>query len=110
MAPSSQAATRVTVPHSLALPALLRHGDMLSIVPASLARALARSGELLVRTPPYAAGTATTRAVWHRRNDHDPAHAWLREAVAASATHARGGLPDPEQRGVGSPARPRGSC
>lgn len=80
---------RVTVPHSLALPALLRDSDMLSIVPASLAKALTRSGELLLRALPYAAGTATTRAVWHRRNDHDSAHAWLRDAVAAAATEPR---------------------
>jgi len=76
---------RVTVPHSLAIPALLRDSDMLSIVPASLGRALAHPGELLLRQPPYRAGTATTRAVWHRCNDHDAAHAWLREMVAATA-------------------------
>ena len=79
---------RVTVPHSLALPALLRDSDMLSIVPASLAKALTEGGELLLRQPPYRAGTAITRAVWHRRNDHDPAHVWLRERVADAA---RGG-------------------
>lgn len=76
---------RVTVPHSLAIPALLRDSDMLSIVPSSLGRALTRGGELLSRQLPYAAGSATTRAVWHRRNDHDPAHVWLRERVAAAA-------------------------
>lgn len=85
---------RVTVPHSLALPALLRDSDMLSIVPASLAKALTRSGELLLRAPPYPAGTTTTRAVWHRRNDHDSAHAWLRDAVAAAATGARADVAD----------------
>jgi DNA-binding transcriptional LysR family regulator len=77
---------RVTVPHSLAIPALLRETDMLSIVPASLARALTRTGELLLRQPPYRAATSTTRAVWHRRNDHDAAHAWLRDLVAAAAS------------------------
>ena len=76
---------RVTVPHSLAIPALLGESDMLSIVPASLAKALMRGEELLRRQPPYRAGTATTRAVWHRRNDHDPAHVWLRDRVAAAA-------------------------
>ena len=76
---------RVTVPHALAIPALLRGSTMLSIVPSSLAKALARGGELLLRAPPYPAGTASTRAVWHRRNDHDPAHVWLRERVAAVA-------------------------
>jgi DNA-binding transcriptional LysR family regulator len=75
---------RVTVPHSLAIPALLRDSDMLSIVPSSLAGALTRTGELLQRAPPYRAGNATTRAVWHRRNDHDAAHIWLREMVAAA--------------------------
>ncbi|MBT2325397.1 LysR family transcriptional regulator [Variovorax paradoxus] len=76
---------RVTVPHSLAIPALLRDSDMLSIVPTSLAKALTRTGELLLRQPPYRAGTAITRAVWHRRNDHDAAHAWLRDMVASAA-------------------------
>lgn len=76
---------RVTVPHSLAIPALLHDSDMLSIVPGSLAQALAAGGQLLVRHPPYPAGTTITRAVWHRRNDHDAAHAWLREQVAAVA-------------------------
>jgi DNA-binding transcriptional LysR family regulator len=79
---------RVTVPHSLAIPALLRDSDMLSIVPESLGRELTRTGELLLRQPPYRAGKAVTRAVWHRRNDHDPAHVWLRERVAAVATRS----------------------
>jgi DNA-binding transcriptional LysR family regulator len=81
---------RVTVPHSLAIPAMLQDSSMLSIVPASLARALTRGGELLVRQLPYRAGTSVTRAVWHQRNDHDEAHAWLREKVAAVARDAAG--------------------
>lgn len=76
---------RVTVPHSLAIPALLRETDMLSIVPHSLARALTRTGELVLRERPYAAAPAVTRAVWHRRNDHDAGHAWLRDRVAEVA-------------------------
>lgn len=81
---------RVTVPHSLAIPALLRESDMLSIVPTSLGAYLARAGELLQRQPPYRAATVVTRAVWHGRNDHDAAHAWLREMVAAAARAAGG--------------------
>ncbi|MDN8614938.1 LysR substrate-binding domain-containing protein [Variovorax ginsengisoli] len=77
--------TRVTVPHSLAIPELLRDTDMLSIVPASLAVALAKHGDLLRRPPPYPAGTSTIRAVWHRRDEHDVGHNWLREMVANAA-------------------------
>jgi DNA-binding transcriptional LysR family regulator len=76
---------RVTVPHSLAIPALLQDTDMLSIVPASLALALSRGADLLRRPPPYPAGTSTLRAVWHRRHEHDAGHAWLRELVATTA-------------------------
>jgi DNA-binding transcriptional LysR family regulator len=80
--------TRVTVPHSLAIPELLRETDMLSIVPASLAAALARTSDLLRRQPPYQAGTSTIRAVWHRRDEHDAGHVWLRELVAGTARAA----------------------
>lgn len=83
---------RVTVPHSLAIPALLRDTEMLSIVPASLAMALAKGGDLLRRQPPYPAGTSTIRAVWHRRDEHDEGHAWLREVVAATARGAEEAL------------------
>ena len=80
---------RVTVPHSLAIPVLLRDTDMLSIVPTSLAKALG-GGDLLLREPPYRAGASVTRAVWHRRNEHDLAHVWLRDMVAKVARDAGG--------------------
>ena len=83
---------RVTVPHSLAIPALLRDTDMLSIVPASLAMVLAKSSDLLRRQPPYPAGSTTIRAVWHGRDEHDVGHSWLREMVARTARAAEEAL------------------
>jgi DNA-binding transcriptional LysR family regulator len=71
----------VTVPHSLAVPELLRGSDMLSIVPAPLAKAFARQGGFHAAALPYSAPSATLRAVWHRRYEHDPAHLWLREQL-----------------------------
>jgi DNA-binding transcriptional LysR family regulator len=76
---------RVTVPHSLAIPELLRDTDMLSIVPASLAVALVKSSDLLRREVPYRAEKSTIRAVWHGRDEHDAGHVWLREMVAKTA-------------------------
>jgi len=86
---------RVTVPHSLAIPDLLRGSDMLSIVPASLAVALVRNGDLLRRQPPYQAGTSTIRAVWHARDERDAGHAWLRDRVAGTARVAQEALGQP---------------
>jgi DNA-binding transcriptional LysR family regulator len=83
---------RVTVPHSLAIPELLRDSDMLSIVPASLAVALVNGRDLLRRELPYRTEKSTIRAVWHRRDEHDEGHAWLREMVAGEALAAQEGL------------------
>jgi DNA-binding transcriptional LysR family regulator len=76
---------RVTVPHSLAIPRLLVDSDMISIVPATLAREFASGNTVLVRELPYRAEGAVLRAVWHRRNEHDPACAWLRDEVRKAA-------------------------
>ena len=76
---------RVTVPHSLAIPGLLRGSDYLSIVPSSLAKVLTRGGDLLQRPPPYAVDAARMSAVWHRRSDNDPGHQWLRGLISRIA-------------------------
>jgi len=81
----AQPRVRVTVPHSLAIPSLLRDTDMLAIVPTLLAGALARSGELICRASPYASGRETICAVWHGRDEFDVGHAWLRDLVAKTA-------------------------
>ncbi len=83
---------RITVPHALAIPALLRDTRMLAIVPESLAMVLASSGELVSRQPPYRAGRSTLRGVWHARDEHDTGHAWLRDRVAAMASSAEEAL------------------
>ena len=83
---------RVTVPHALAIPALLRQTDMLSIVPASLALALADRGGLARRAPPYPSRTEIMRAVWHGRDDEDVGHAWLREMISKTAKTSEAAL------------------
>lgn len=72
---------RMAVAHSLAIPALLRHSDMLALVPSSLGRELARDGELKMQATPYACPDVTVRAVWHERNDADPGLQWLRQQL-----------------------------
>ena len=72
---------RMAVAHSLAIPALLRHSDMLALVPSSLGRELSRNDELKLRATPYACPDVTVRAVWHERNDADPGLQWLRQQL-----------------------------
>ncbi|MGT2473318.1 LysR substrate-binding domain-containing protein [Paraburkholderia terrae] len=80
---------RMSVAHSLAIPALLRHSDMLALVPSSLGRELERYGELKMHATPYECHNAAVRAVWHERNDTDPALQWLRQQLADVARQVR---------------------
>lgn len=76
---------RITVPHALAIPALLQDTDMLSIVPQSLAVALTKRDDLVCRKLPYQTRTSTMRAIWHSRDEHETGHIWLREMVVQAA-------------------------
>ncbi len=81
---------QITVPHSLAIPALMKGTDLLSILPCSLARVLVTDGDFVMVLPPYPVASSAFRGIWHSRNDHDPAHLWFRQIVARSL----GNLPE----------------
>jgi len=74
---------RMLVAHALAVPGLLAGGDMLAVLPSSLARLFARGHGLHAAPLPYSSRPVEVRAVWHERSDQDPAHAWLRERIQA---------------------------
>ena len=69
------------LPHFLALPMLLADSDLLAIVPRPLAHVFTASGAIAMRELPYPTTPVVVQAVWHTRNDDDPAHKWLREAI-----------------------------
>lgn len=76
---------QITVPHSLAIPTLMKETSLLSILPCSLARLLVTDGDFVMVLPPYPVGGSTFRGIWHSSNDHDPAHLWLRQIVLRAA-------------------------
>jgi DNA-binding transcriptional LysR family regulator len=85
-------------PHFLALPSLLADSDAVAIVPRLLATLFANSGAVVVHDLPYRRHVAV-RTVWHKRNDRDAGHAWLRglldravAKVTSSGSQRRMGL------------------
>lgn len=76
---------RMQVAHALAVPTLLRTSDMLALLPSPLGRLFAREHDVHSVAPPYAPRPVDVHAVWHERNDADPAHAWFRERLARLA-------------------------
>lgn len=87
----SQRAPRIAVslPHFLALPALLQHGDLTAIVPRPLAQSLARMHALSIHELPYKTSSLHVSALWHERNANDETHEWLRGMLVRATEDLR---------------------
>ena len=69
----------LSVPHFLALIALLEKTDLVAMVPSRLVRG---SKTLRVVAPPIEIPGYEMSMLWHERVHRDPAHRWLREFIA----------------------------
>jgi DNA-binding transcriptional LysR family regulator len=71
----------------LVLPDLLRTGDLIAVVPERALRG--RMTGLRTFEPPLTIAGFGVLALWHPRLHNDPAHRWLREMLAATASELR---------------------
>lgn len=62
--------------------------DLLTVLPHHFVGVANAGGELIWRPLPMPLPAVHVDALWHRRRSLDPAHRWLRNAVARSAQHA----------------------
>ena len=67
---------------------VVAQSDLLTVLPRHFVRVTGMQGELVLRDLPFDAPAVHVDALWHRRAEQHSAHAWLRLAVAASATKA----------------------
>ncbi|MEU7136481.1 LysR family transcriptional regulator [Streptomyces sp. NPDC046261] len=74
-----------TVPSHVTACFLALSSDALALVAASVAAHAARTMPLVVRDIPLSLSAVGTAMAWHVRVDDDPAHRWLRDAVARDA-------------------------
>jgi DNA-binding transcriptional LysR family regulator len=79
----------VTVPHDLAIPAIVAKSNLLGVVPERLARRQARALRLKIFEPPVALPDITVIMTWHERLQFDPAHRWFRERLVAISEQRR---------------------
>jgi DNA-binding transcriptional LysR family regulator len=71
----------VSLPHFLALPALLEDTKLAAIVPRPLARAFATKYPITTHELPYPTTPVEVRLLWHQRAEGDPSHEWLHEIL-----------------------------
>ena len=81
----------ISLPHFLALPALLEGTELAAIVPRPLAKALAGRHPITAYDLPYATAPLEVRLLWHQRVDDDPSHEWLHEVLRRATEHLRVG-------------------
>ncbi|WP_428266147.1 LysR family transcriptional regulator [Haliangium sp.] len=94
------------VPHFLVAPFLVAGSDAVVTMSERLAHKLAPALDLCVLEPPIPLPSYDLSMAWHERQDHDPAHRWLRELMVRAA----GRLPALERRpglAPGDPGRGR---
>ncbi|MFT4265151.1 MAG: LysR family transcriptional regulator [Nocardioides sp.] len=74
-------ASGVTTRGWLPLSFLVRHTELVAIMPERLARITARLAGLVVVPPPFREVVLPEALWWHPRRDHDRGHRWLREVL-----------------------------
>ncbi|RKH34311.1 LysR family transcriptional regulator [Corallococcus praedator] len=72
----------VAVPHFFLAVFMVARTDLLLLAPERMALLLAPAFRLKLLSPPLELAGFTVSQLWHERMQHDPAHAWLRKAVA----------------------------
>jgi DNA-binding transcriptional LysR family regulator len=81
----------VSLPHFLALPALLADSELAAIVPRPLARAFERAHAVTIYELPYATTPVEVRLLWHERIEGEPAHDWLHDVLRRATEELRRG-------------------
>ena len=71
----------LSVPHFLALSALITSTDLVAVVPRPLAKVFELANSAQIRELPYATKPLEVRLLWHQRNQEDEAQTWLHDAV-----------------------------
>ncbi|MEY2954072.1 MAG: hypothetical protein RLZZ401_2159, partial [Pseudomonadota bacterium] len=67
---------------------VVAHSDLLTVLPRHFLNVTGIAQELALRELPFDVPTVHVDALWHRRVQHDGAHAWLRHTVLRSAQAA----------------------
>ena len=72
----------LNVPSFLVAPLVVAETDLISTGPERLFARMSERFPIVLLPPPLKLPRFELCLVWHSRRDHDPAHGWLREAIA----------------------------
>jgi DNA-binding transcriptional LysR family regulator len=76
---------RATTQGLLEIPFMLAGTQLVATLPEDLARTLAKLAPVKLLPVPFETPDTHEVVIWHKRNEPDPGHAWLREVLIAAA-------------------------
>jgi DNA-binding transcriptional LysR family regulator len=79
----------VSLPHFLALPALLDDSSLAAIVPRPLANSFAATHPITIYELPYPTARLEVRSLWHERYEGDASQNWLHVVLRRATEHLR---------------------
>jgi DNA-binding transcriptional LysR family regulator len=79
----------VSLPHFLALPALLDNSSLAAIVPRPLADSFVATHPVSIYELPYPTARLEVRSLWHERHEGDASQNWLHETIRRATSHLR---------------------
>ena len=72
-----------STPHFMTVPFLLANSDCVALLPNRMAQHCAKNMNLKLLSPPIDIEGFTVSMVWHKRNNNNPRHQWLRQQIAS---------------------------
>ena len=76
---------RATTQGLLEIPFLLEGTELVATLPEHLAKVLSKWAPVKVLTLPFNTPETREVVIWHKRNEPDPGHAWMREVIIEAA-------------------------
>ena len=80
---------RVSIPQFSLSPWVFLNNDLVVTIPKTLANEFLKILPVKAFSPPVEIKKLEGQMIWHKRNNNDPAHAWLREEIRQSISTIR---------------------
>lgn len=86
------------------MPAIVERTDLVASVPRRFAEEMAKNFDIEIHQPPIPVAEQHIYMMWHRKNEHDAGHRWLREMLLATMNE------DAKPASIGRGKRPRSAA
>lgn len=85
----------LTLPHTSVLSTIIPGTQLVATVPQPVVPSLCRGGDLVWAMLPFQIDLSEVRIAWHKRNDRDKGHVWIRDKLRSTVIAALSSIAPP---------------